>query len=150
MPILPIASEQWVDTHAKMIDIPTEKINLASKGTTTPEGLGGAISKTEPRYTFFKYAPPSSPSTSSADDVILFIYTCPATSKVKEKMLYAASKRALISTAEKELKIAKTFEFSSPREEVTAGLLEAEFRQAPTSKGPAAGGAFARPKRPGR
>lgn len=104
-----------------------------------PADLSGLISSTDPRFTFFSMA--------AADGAkVVFIYTCPEQSKIKERMIYASSRARVVSLAEQEvgLQIAKRLEGSDPAE-FTADVLGKEFEvQKEESKG------FARPKRPGR
>jgi twinfilin-like protein len=105
-----------------------------------PSDLASRIPSDKPSYTFYHY-----PSTSS----IVFIYTCPGSSKIKERMVYATSKRSVLEVARLEgVEVAKRLEASGP-EEVTAAMLQEEVQ--PASDG-AAGGkqGFARPKRPGK
>ena len=66
---------------------------------TDAKGLAGEISETEPRYSFFRCsdewgeggAPP-----------VVFIYTCPSGSKIKERMIYASSKLTFVDAAKNE------------------------------------------------
>lgn len=74
----------------------TETIELAETGTTDAEGLAFAISATEPRYTFFKYTHSLEGTEQSP---IVFIYTCPPGSKIKERMVYASTKTGFLSAA---------------------------------------------------
>lgn len=82
------------------IDIPTETLKLsASESSIDPDSVGSHISPSSPRYTFYHY--PDS-------DVVMFIYTCPSDSSIKERMLYASSRANVINTAgEQGLKISK-------------------------------------------
>ncbi|KAJ9665780.1 Twinfilin-1 [Coniosporium apollinis] len=122
------------------IDIPTETLYLDSTTTATPSTLSSSISSTEPRYSFYRHPAPDSSSP------ILFIYTCPPSSKIKDRMIYAATKNAVTVLAEKDwgLPIARKLEASEP-EEISAESIEAEFRPKEEVKS-----GFARPKRPGR
>ncbi|KAL9592707.1 MAG: hypothetical protein Q9179_006443, partial [Wetmoreana sp. 5 TL-2023] len=63
------------------------------------QGLATTISDTEPRYSFFRYT-----HEVEGEQVhpIIFIYTCPSASKVKERMIYASMKRTVMETASKE------------------------------------------------
>jgi twinfilin len=105
-----------------------------------PSDLASRIPSDKPSYTFYHY-----PSTS----LIVFIYTCPGVSKVKERMVYASSKRSVLEVARLEgVEVAKSLEASGP-EEVTASMLRDEVQ--PKSDGATAGKqGFARPKRPGK
>ena len=79
------------------IDVPNESIELASTCSVDADGLSSAISDHEPRYSFFRYSHDHEGQTQSP---IVFIYTCPTGSKIKERMLYASSRAGIISTAE--------------------------------------------------
>ncbi|KAL6717007.1 Twinfilin-1 [Lecanora helva] len=127
----------------KKINVSTETIELAETGSTDAAGLSSAISATEPRFTFFKYTHSLGGSEQSP---ILFIYTCPSGSKIKERMVYASSKQGFLSAASSTLgiEIVKKLEASSPSE-ITEASLEQEFRPNEEQKQ-----GFARPKRPGK
>ena len=106
-----------------------------------PEGLSRLISGSDPRFTFYTIT-----TSGSAEAKIVFIYTCPEQSKIKERMIYASSRARVVSLAEQEvgLQIAKRLEGSDPSE-FSAEVMSKEFEvQKEESKG------FARPKRPGR
>lgn len=122
------------------MNISSETISLASSTTTEPSHLSTTISTTSPRYSFYRYSSPSTPA------AIVFIYTCPSGSKIKERMLYASSRAAVVAIAEKEagLSVAKKMEASGP-DELTEAVLEEEFKPRVEVKR-----AFERPKRPGR
>jgi twinfilin-like protein len=125
------------------IDVPTETIDLASSEAASASTLSRTISGTEPRYSFFKYIYEPEGTSSSQ---IIFIYTCPTTSKVKERMVYASSRSWVVRIAETEagLAIEKKLEMSDP-DEITESTIEEEFRpKVEVKKG------FDRPKRPGR
>ncbi|KAF2225123.1 hypothetical protein BDZ85DRAFT_193842 [Elsinoe ampelina] len=99
----------------------------------------GFISATEPRYAFYGYEV-------EGEVKVVFLYTCPSGSKIKERMVYAASRTGVVKMAENELGvvIAKKLEGSSP-EDFGGEAIKAEFvTRQEESKG------FARPKRPGR
>ncbi|OQE27248.1 hypothetical protein PENSTE_c004G00573 [Penicillium steckii] len=121
------------------IDIPTEKIILADNQSGVEAGaVATHISSTSPRYSFYHYP---------GSDVVVFVYTCPTGSSIKERMLHASSRRNAIAVAEGEgLKIEKKIEASGP-DEITADRLQEEVHP-PQNTGAARG--FARPRRPGR
>lgn len=57
------------------------------------------ISSSSPRYSFYHYP---------GSDVVIFVYTCPTGSSIKERMLHASSRRNAITVAEQEgLKVEK-------------------------------------------
>lgn len=82
------------------IDIPTETLKLSAlESSVDPDSVGSHVSTSSPRYAFYHY--PES-------DVVIFIYTCPSGSSIKERMLYASSRANVIITAENQgLKISK-------------------------------------------
>ncbi|KAJ5515873.1 hypothetical protein N7527_007433 [Penicillium freii] len=121
------------------VDIPTEKIVLAdSQSGVEANSVATHISSTSPRYSFYHYP---------GSDVVIFVYTCPTGSSIKERMLHASSRRNAITVAEQEgLKIEKKIEASGP-DEITGDRLQEEVTPA-RDQGPTRG--FARPRRPGR
>ncbi|GAB7349800.1 hypothetical protein MBLNU459_g0513t2 [Dothideomycetes sp. NU459] len=120
------------------INIQNEELLLDSSAQgVQPADLSARISSSEPRYTFYRYP---------AQDGVVFMYSCPSGSKIKERMLYAACRARLVSIAEKDagLHIVKRLEASDP-DEWSESVLASEFEQTKVeTKG------FARPKRPGR
>jgi twinfilin-like protein len=116
---------------------------LASSTSTPISSLSSTISSSEPRYSFYRYTHTYDGTTSSPT---LFIYTCPSGSKIKERMLYAASSRSAIQLAEAEagLKVEKKIEASSP-DEISEESIDGDLHPKVEVKK-----AFERPKRPGR
>ncbi|CAI7577948.1 unnamed protein product [Penicillium viridicatum] len=121
------------------VDIHTEKIVLAdSQSGVEANSVATHISSSSPRYSFYHYP---------GSDVVIFVYTCPTGSSIKERMLHASSRRNAITVAEQEgLKIEKKIEASGP-DEITGDRLQEEVTPA-RDQGPTRG--FARPRRPGR
>lgn len=66
--------------------------------STDADGLASAISNTEPRYSFFRYQVEG-----SKESPIVFIYTCPSGSKIKERMVYASTKQGFLATMGSEM-----------------------------------------------
>lgn len=135
--------------------LPDETLQLdSSTHGVDPTNVASSISTTEPRYSFYSH-----PSASSASPAILFIYTCPSGSKIRERMVYSTGKSWTRTVAERDagIEIAKSLEATEP-DELTAEVLNAgvgagvaseeSSRSATPSAG--AGSGFARPKRPGR
>jgi twinfilin-like protein len=118
-------------------------MELASSTSTPMSSLSSTISSTEPRYSFYRYTHTYNGTSSSP---ILFIYTCPSGSKIKERMLYAASSRSAIQVAEAEagLKVEKKIEASSP-DDISEESIDGDLHPKVEVKK-----AFERPKRPGR
>jgi twinfilin-like protein len=86
----------------------SETIVLAEapvSGVKTSE-LSAHLSASEPRYSFYKH---SYNGADGQETATVFIYTCPTASKVKDRMIYASSRRSAEALAEKEagIKLAK-------------------------------------------
>ncbi|KAF3769483.1 actin depolymerizing protein [Cryphonectria parasitica EP155] len=126
----------------------TEKIELvpdSSSPSSIPE-LVQAISSTEPRFTFYRFAHEHQGAQSAP---LLFLYTCPVTGgrkAIKDRMLYPLMKRAVLEMANREcgLTVEKKFEVEEPSEITEESVLADLHPQVEVKKG------FSRPKRPGR
>ncbi|KAI4133275.1 MAG: hypothetical protein LQ338_000333 [Usnochroma carphineum] len=120
-----------------------ESVALAGTEETDVTELASKISDTEPRYSFLRY---THEVDGRQESPIVFIYTCPAGSKIKERMIYASFKQHVLDAASQEggFKVAKKLEASSPSE-ITPETIEEEFHPKQEQKQ-----GFARPKRPGR
>ncbi|KAK6595572.1 cofilin/tropomyosin-type actin-binding protein [Botrytis cinerea] len=125
------------------MNIAKETMELASKTQTSISEISSTISATEPRFSFYRYTHDHNGSTSSP---ILFIYTCPSGSKIKERMIYASSSRSAQQLAESEagLTIEKRLEAGSP-EDISQESIDSDLHPKTEVKK-----TFARPKRPGR
>lgn len=76
------------------VDGSTETITLADKKTEVQsDSVASHISSSSPRYSFYHYP---------GSDVVIFIYTCPTGSSIRERMLHASSRRNAITIAEEE------------------------------------------------
>lgn len=112
-------------------EVGKEALELAETGSTDAEGLATAISETAPRFTFFRH---SYESEGQKHSPIIFIYTCPPASKIKERMVYASARNSVVFMAGREggLEIAKKASIARPGQSVfradsaysTAGSLE--------------------------
>lgn len=118
-------------------------MELASVTSTPISSLSTTISSSAPRYSFYRFTHEHNGSTESP---ILFIYTCPSGSKVKERMLYAASSRSAQQIAESQagLKIKKRLEAGGP-DDIDEESIRGDLHPKVEVKK-----AFERPKRPGR
>ena len=119
--------------------------------------LGLDASSAAYHFLDFELPFPSPSSSSQLPPQILYIYTCPPASKIKDRMMYSTSKTFTRYFAEQNagLVIAKSLEASDPSE-ISEQELAAEFGGSSGGQGADAGekveakGGFARPKRPGR
>lgn len=82
------------------IDVPTETLKLVSSDSgVDADSVQKQISESSPRYSFYHY--PDS-------DAVIFIYTCPSGSSIKERMLFASSRMYALQVAEEQgLKVSK-------------------------------------------
>jgi twinfilin-like protein len=78
----------------------------APVSSVSTSDLATHISSSEPRYSVYKH---SYSGGSGAETAAIFIYTCPTAAKVKDRMVYASSRRSAEALAEQEagLKLAK-------------------------------------------
>lgn len=76
---------------------PDESVVLAGVEETDLAGLASTISDTEPRYSFFRYT--HAMDGTEENSSVVFIYTCPPASKVKERMVYASFKKMVMDAA---------------------------------------------------
>lgn len=123
------------------LELPAEKITLAAADGVTPSTLAITISSSEPRYSFYRHTDASTSTTP-----IVFIYTCPSGSKVKERMVYSTSRNYVATQVAQEagLVVEKKMEASDP-EDISESAIEEEFKPKVEVKK-----TFDRPKRPGR
>lgn len=125
------------------IDVATETLELVHEGIDAqPNGVVSGIPRNRPSYTFYKY-----PDT----EEVVFIYTCPMASKVKERMIYASARLSVLKLAESEgLRVTKRLE-QGDAGEITEERLAQECGQSGDIQAPKTGGnSFSRPKRPGK
>lgn len=138
LPLLAADTLPFLSPLLQKIDVQSETLLLDSVASNvSPADIHTAISTSEPRYSLYRYP---------GHGGLIFMYSCPTASKIKERMVYAASRARMLGLAEQEagLTIAKKLEASSP-EEWTDDVLASEFAEKKIeNKG------FARPKRPGR
>ena len=83
-------------SRGQRIDTAEETIELAGTSVTEADALANTMSDSEPRYSFFKF---SHEFEGQHQAPVVFIYTCPSGSKVKERMLYASSRAGMVSAA---------------------------------------------------
>ena len=76
------------------LDLDAETIDLAEADSVAVADLGAKVPDDSPRYHLFRY---SHDFEGEAQEPILFFYSCPLSSKIKERMLYSSCKEAAIS-----------------------------------------------------
>ncbi|KAK9720544.1 Twinfilin-1 [Basidiobolus ranarum] len=123
-----------------------EIIDLVSSERITLDTLASSIPIDQPRFTFFAYQ-----HNHQGEDIspILFIYSCPTASSIRERMLYSSCRGSLLAAAENDvgLNISKKFEVDDPSE-LTSQYIEEDLHPEPV--GIVKPQAFRRPAAPGR
>lgn len=141
--LIGLNSSNFITLVQLAVDMQKESIELASASSSVIGDFTKVISDDTPRYSFFVF---KHTYEGVEESPIVFIYTCPPQAKIRERMLYAASRNIVVHIVEKELglKIAKKLEAATPAEVGEEQLLE-EFHPKKEAKG-----GFKRPQRPGR
>ncbi|KAJ6164815.1 hypothetical protein N7470_003487 [Penicillium chermesinum] len=95
-----IGGHIWAWFWVWLRHVRTETVQLVeAKADVDPGSVASHISEKSPRYSYYHY-----PGT----EVVVFVYTCPSGSSIKERMVHASSRRTAITIAENEgLKIEK-------------------------------------------
>ena len=126
------------------IDVQSETLQLLKSEEVRPEEVSGRIPGDRPSYSFYRHPQ------AAAEDPVLFIYVCPGSSKVKERMLYASSRNGVLEIAKGEgVVVGKRIEAGDPEEVGVERLAEEVGTKAVDNAGQSKQ-AFSKPKRPGR
>jgi len=123
------------------VDAEKETIELSNSSTVDVSALASLISENEPRFSVWRW--------SGGEDSVVFIYSCPDSSKVKLKMLYSTVKAVAVGAIEEAgVKINKKLEVQAPSKELTEEALRTELQ---SNAAAAAQGEqkFDKPSRPG-
>ena len=121
-------------------NLPDETLRVASSTpSVSPAQLASTLSQTDPRFSFYSYP--------GSTTQIVYMYTCPTASKVKQRMMYSTSKRFVQMIAEQKagVVVAKSLE-ATEFEDLSEQALAQEFG----GDDKAEKKTFSRPKRPGR
>lgn len=117
--------------------------------SASPSTLASLISPNTPQYTFYAHT-----TSAASSPAVVFIYTCPTASKIKERMLYASSRSSIATLAANEagITIKAKLEATDPSE-ITEQVILDEVDPGGKDQGrseEASSKTFSRPKRPGR
>ncbi|KAI8099603.1 uncharacterized protein BX664DRAFT_321707 [Halteromyces radiatus] len=109
-----------------------EKIELDGASTVAIKDIKNKINADAPRFTFYLF---EHEHNGESKEAIVFIYTCPPTSKIREKMLYSSSKANVITGAvnQADIQVMKKFETSDPSDVTEDYLLEDLYPVTPTT-----------------
>ena len=126
------------------IDVQTETLQLLKSEVVSPAEVSRRIPGDRPSYSFYRHPQ------AAAEDAVLFIYVCPGSSKVKERMLYASSRNGVLEIAKGEgVVVGKRLEAGDAAEVGVERLSEEVGPKADENAGQSKQG-FSKPKRPGR
>ena len=137
------------------LDLSKEEVQLAGEPENVePSGLSTALSafdKKEPSYAF--YAHPELQTSDDQESQLALIYICPASSTVRQRMLYSVNLAVLSNRVDgfDGIKIVKRTETSDVEDLTPEFLADAlSLSSAAGSQQNGGANAFTRPKRPGR
>ena len=143
------------------IEVATETLELLRQESGVQPGkFLESIPSDRPSYSFYAYPGSASGNTTDAGgegdgDQIVFLYTCPGSSKVKERMVYASARMSMLLAAKGEgVSVSKRLEqgdvgdITAERLAAEVGVNQSQDGGNGVSSGTKQG--FARPKRPGR
>lgn len=125
------------------IELGSETLTLLDDSVgVAPERFLSGIPSDRPSYAFYRY--PGTPET-------VFLYTCPGSSKVKERMVYASTRSSVLHVAKEEgVDVTKRLEQGDAGEITVERLGEEVGGGAPKEEAAVSSRGFARPKRPGK
>ncbi|KAG0320285.1 Twinfilin-1 [Dissophora globulifera] len=158
-----VKQERTINFVKLAIDAENERIDLASEAKITAKELTKHIDEESPRFTFFAF---EHTHKGAEQDSLVFMYTCPTKSKIRERMLYSSCRAGVLQAAKDEagLDVAKKLETTDVSELTETYVLEELYPQTSyssyggggssgSSSGSSfgAGGArgFSKPARPG-
>ncbi|CAG8548893.1 22004_t:CDS:10, partial [Racocetra persica] len=127
------------------LDVKNERIELDSTSKIDIDELADTLSSEEPRFSFFTY---EHSHEGQEYQSTIFIYTCPTSSKIRERMLYSSCRGSVIAYGESDcgLTVAKKLETNDPKDLTKAFILD-ELHP-PVEVAPRL--TFSRPRPPGR
>ncbi|KAF9109988.1 hypothetical protein BGX27_006902 [Mortierella sp. AM989] len=147
--------ERTVNFVKLSIDAENERIDLAGEAKITAKELVKNIDEESPRFTFFAY---EHTHNGKAHDSLVFMYTCPSKSKIRERMLYSSCRAGVLQAAKDDagLEVGKKLETTDVSDLTEDFILdELHPKTQPASGGSSSssgsGGArgFSKPARPG-
>ncbi|KAJ1673463.1 Twinfilin-1 [Spiromyces aspiralis] len=90
-----------VNTVILKINPSDESIVLDRTESVPPEGLQHTLTESEPRFLYYRWEDEEDVSTGAVSQAIIFIYSCPVQSNVRERMLYSTFRTLLINEISK-------------------------------------------------
>ncbi|KAG0215567.1 Twinfilin-1 [Mortierella sp. NVP41] len=149
-----IAKQERTINFVKLaIDAENEQIDLVSEAKLGANEVHKNIDEESPRFTFFAY---EHTHNGSAQDSLVFMYTCPSKSKIRERMLYSSCRAGVLQAAKDDagLNVDKKLETTDVSDLTEAFILEELHPKTAQSAFGTTTGAnsprgFSKPARPG-
>ncbi|KAG0251669.1 Twinfilin-1 [Mortierella polycephala] len=152
-PEVPVKQERIINFVKLAVDAQNERIDLASEAKVSANEVHKNIDEDSPRFTFFAY---EHTHNGSARDSLVFMYTCPSKSKIRERMLYSSCRSGVLQAAkdDAELNVDKKLETTDVSDLTESFILEELYPKSHTTFGSSSSGAngprgFSKPTRPG-
>ncbi|KAI1299817.1 Twinfilin-1 [Mortierella claussenii] len=95
-PTASVKAERTINFVKLAIDAENERIDLASEAKITAKELVKNIDGESPRFTFYAFEHTHNGTT---HDSLVFMYTCPSKSKIRERMLYSSCRAGVLQAA---------------------------------------------------
>ncbi|KAF9354981.1 hypothetical protein BGX26_007142 [Mortierella sp. AD094] len=155
VPAAAVKAERTINFVKLSIDAENERIDLASEAKITAKELVKNIDEESPRFTFFAY---EHTHNGKAHDSLVFMYTCPSKSKIRERMLYSSCRAGVLQAAKDDagLDVEKKLETTDVSDLTEDFVLEELHPKTQSSFGSSSSGTtstgargFSKPARPG-
>ncbi|KAH7030419.1 hypothetical protein BKA57DRAFT_401178, partial [Linnemannia elongata] len=150
---LVVAKQERTINFVKLaIDAENETIDLVSEAKLGANEVHKNIDEEAPRFTFFAY---EHTHNGTAHDSLVFMYTCPSKSKIRERMLYSSCRAGVLQGAKDDagLNVDKKLETTDVSDLTEAFILEELHPKTQSAFGTTTGvnspRGFSKPARPG-
>ncbi|KAF9910959.1 hypothetical protein EC991_005134 [Linnemannia zychae] len=147
-----VKQERTINFVKLAIDAEKETIDLVSEAKLSANEVYKNIDEESPRFTFFAY---EHTHNGTAHDSLVFMYTCPSKSKIRERMLYSSCRAGVLQGAKDDagLNVDKKLETTDVSDLTEAFLLEELHPKTQSAFGTTTGvnspRGFSKPARPG-
>ncbi|KAF9119956.1 Twinfilin-2, partial [Mortierella sp. 14UC] len=147
-----VKQERTINFVKLAIDAENETIDLVSEAKLGANEVYKNIDEESPRFTFFAY---EHTHNGTAYDSLVFMYTCPSKSKIRERMLYSSCRAGVLQGAKDDagLNVDKKLETTDVSDLTEAFLLEELHPKTQSAFGTTTGinspRGFSKPARPG-
>ncbi|KAL1934488.1 hypothetical protein VTP01DRAFT_6670 [Rhizomucor pusillus] len=117
-------TEEELAHNFVLLYLKNEAVELDKTATVSSKDIHNVLPPSDPRFAFYKFK-------HDGKDAIVFVYSCPSTSKIKERMLYSCTKRFAVNAAQELVgfQVAKKLETSDPTEITEQYLIEEVYPQ---------------------